>query len=163
MIRRIGSALALLWGIAHVDAETLVEKAYEAGQLDLGTALLYQMQGMRDKTELPIAYQESMPHAFCGTPHVVQAMSAVPHMDADYARRLGKLMQRRPSADFSAVSPSGRFRVHYDTEGSERVDPKETDANGVPDKVDLTMAVLDSVWVCRSIKWAIVHRPKMAE
>ena len=147
MMRRIGSALALLWGIAYVDAETLVEKAYEAGQLDLGTALLYQMQGMRDKTELPIAYQEIMSHAFCGTPHVVQAVSALPHMDADYARRLGKLMQRRPSADFSAVSPSGRFRVHYDTEGSERVDPTDSNANGVPDYVDLTMAVLDSVWV----------------
>ena len=147
MIRRIGSALALLWGIAHVDAETLVEKAYEAGQLDLGTALLYQLQGMRDRTELPIPYRESMPHAFCGTPHVVSAVSALPHMDADYARRLGKLVQRRPSADFSAVSPSGRFRVHYDTEGSERVDPTDSDANGVPDYVDLTMAVLDSVWV----------------
>ena len=147
MIRRISSALALLWGIAHVDAETLVEKAYEAGQLDLGTALLYQLQGMRDRTELPIAYRESMPHAFCGTPHVVHAVSALPHMDADYARRLGKLVQRRPSADFSAVSPSGRFRVHYDTEGSERVDPTDSNANGVPDYVDLTMAVLDSVWV----------------
>ena len=71
----------------------------------------------------------------------------MPHMDADYARRLGKLMQRRPSADFSAVSPSGRFRVHYDTEGSERVDPTDSNANGVPDYVDLTMGVLDSVWV----------------
>ena len=147
MIRRIGSALALLWGVANIDAETLVEKAYEAGQLDLGTALIYQLEGMRDQTDLPTAYREVIPRAFCGTPHVVQAMAAVPHLDAEYGRRLGKIVQRRPSADFNAVSPSGRFRVHYDIEGSEGVDPTDGDANGVPDYVDLTMAVLDSVWV----------------
>ena len=83
MIRRIGSVLALLWGVANIDAETLVEKAYEAGQLDLGTALIYQLEGMRDRTNLPTAYQEILPHAFCGTPHVVQAMAAVPHLDAE--------------------------------------------------------------------------------
>ena len=63
MIRRIGSALALLWGVANIDAETLVEKAYEAGQLDLGTALIYQLEGMRDQTDLPTAYREVMPRA----------------------------------------------------------------------------------------------------
>ena len=90
-------------------------------------------------------------------------MAAVPHLDAEYGRRLGKIVQRRPSADFNAVSPSGRFRVHYDIEGSEGVDPTDGDANGVPDYVDLTMAVLDSVWVLQVDQMGYSPPQKMVE
>lgn len=147
VIIRIGFALALLCGAASVEAETLVEQAYGAGKLDLGTALLYQMQGMRDVQSLPPAYREQPQRAVCGTPHAVQAVAAMSHLGEEYRQRLGKIVQRRPSADRDAVSPSGRFRVHYDIEGAEAVDLTDGDGNGIPDYVDLTMVVLDSVWV----------------
>ncbi len=148
MMKWIGSALTFFCCMVQVSAaKTPVEEAYEAGVLDLGTALIYQVEGMRDMRRLPSALRHQPQRAYCGTPHVVQAVAAAPQLDETYRQGVAKLVQRRPSTDFDAVSPSGRFRVHYDIEGSEGVDPTDDDGNGIPDYIDLTMTVLDSVWV----------------
>ncbi len=143
---KIVITLLLALSLTSAEAKTLVEQAYEAGTLDLGTALIYQAQGARDPDSLPIEYRQEPTQAFCGTPHIVEAVDAAAHLDSDYRQRLGKLVQRRPSADLDAVSPSGRFRIHYDIEGSDGVDPADGDNNGIPDYIDLTMTVLDSIW-----------------
>ena len=87
------------------------------------------------------SHAESAPTALrCGTPYVLQAMST-----ASEHQRL-KLVQRRPSTQHSLLTPSGHFRVHYDTEGSDAVDPTDDDTNGIPDYIDLAATVLDSTW-----------------
>ena len=87
------------------------------------------------------SWAESTPTALrCGTPYLLQAMSA-----ASEHQRL-KLVQRRPSTQHSLLTPSGHFRVHYDTEGDDAVDPDDDDANGIPDYIDLAATVLDSTW-----------------
>ena len=139
-------AVLLLFALP-IQAKTRIEAAYEAGELDLETALIYQVLSVRAPDQLPAIYRESGGLAVCGTPHLVQAMSAAPNLSADYQARLGKLAQRRPDVQYNLLSPSGRFRVHYDTEGRHAVSPTDDDANGIPDYIDLTMAVLDSVWV----------------
>ncbi len=88
---------------------------------------------------------ESAPVALrCGTPYVLQAMSAASELSTEHQRL--KLVQRRPSTQHSLLTPSGHFRVHYDTEGSDAVDPTDDDANGIPDYIDLAATVLDSTW-----------------
>ena len=78
----------------------------------------------------------------CGTPYLLQAM------DASTEHQRLKLVQRpRPSTQHSLLTPSGLFRVHYDTEGSDAVDPDDDDGNGVPDYIDLAATILDSIWV----------------
>ena len=77
----------------------------------------------------------------CGTPHVLQAMAA-----STENQRL-KLVQQRPSTQHSLLTPSGHFRVHYDTEGSDAVDPADADGNSIPDYIDIAATVLDSIWV----------------
>ena len=139
-------AVLLLFALP-IQAKTRIEAAYEAGELDLETALIYQVLSVRAPDQLPAIYRESGGLAVCGTPHLVQAMSAAPNLSADFQTRLGKLAQRRPDVQHSILSPSGRFRVHYDTEGRHAVTPTDDDANGIPDYIDLTVAVLDSVWV----------------
>ena len=139
-------AVLLLFALP-IQAKTLIEKAYEAGELDLETALIYQVLSVRAPNQLPAIYRESDGLAVCGTPHLVQAMSAAPDLSAEYQARLGKLAQRRPDVQHNLLSPSGRFRVHYDTEGRHAVALTDDDANGIPDYIDLTMAVLDSIWV----------------
>ena len=139
-------AVLLLFALP-IQAKTRIEAAYEAGELDLETALIYQVLSVRAPDQLPAIYRESSELAVCGTPHLVQAMSAAPNLSADFQARLGKLAQRRPDVEHNILSPSGRFRVHYDTEGRHAVAPTDDDANGIPDYIDLTMAVLDSVWV----------------
>ena len=139
-------AVLLLFALP-IQAKTRIEAAYEAGELDLETALIYQVLSVRAPDQLPAIYRESGGLAVCGTPHLVQAMSAAPDLSAEFQARLGKLAQRRTDAQHNILSPSGRFRVHYDTEGRHAVAPTDDDANGIPDYIDLTMAVLDSVWV----------------
>ena len=77
----------------------------------------------------------------CGTPYLLQAM------DASTEHQRLKLVQHRPSTQHSLITPSGHFRVHYDTEGSDAVDPADADGNGIPDYIDLAATVLDSIWV----------------
>ena len=88
---------------------------------------------------------ESAPVALrCGTPYVLQAMDATSELSTEHQRL--KLVQRRPGTQHSLLTPSGHFRVHYDTEGSDAVDPTDDDANGIPDYIDLAATVLDSTW-----------------
>ena len=90
-------------------------------------------------------HAESAPVALrCGTPYLLQAMSAASELSTEHQRL--KLVQRRPSTQHSLLTPSGHFRVHYDTEGSDAVDPTDDDANGIPDYIDLAATVLDSTW-----------------
>ena len=78
----------------------------------------------------------------CGTPYLLQAV------DASTEHQRLKLVQRpRPSTQHSLLTSSGHFRVHYDTEGSDAVDPADADGNGIPDYIDLAATVLDSIWV----------------
>ena len=139
-------AVLLLFALP-IQAKTLIEAAYESGELDLETALIYQVLSVRAPDQLPAMYQESGGLAVCGTPHLVQAMSAAPNLSADYQTRLGKLARRRTDAQHTLLSPSGRFRIHYDTEGRHAVSPRDDDANGIPDYIDLALVVLDSTWV----------------
>ena len=89
-------------------------------------------------------HAESAPTALrCGTPYLLQAMDAASEPSTETQRL--KLVQRR-STQHSLLTPSGHFRVHYDTEGSDAVDPTDDDANGIPDYIDLAATVLDSTW-----------------
>ena len=89
-------------------------------------------------------HAESAPSALrCGTPYLLQAMDAASELSTETQRL--KLVQRR-STQHSLLTPSGHFRVHYDTEGSDAVDPTDDDANGIPDYIDLAATVLDSTW-----------------
>ena len=139
-------AVLLLFALP-IQAKTRIEAAYAAGELDLETALIYQVLSVRAPDQLPAMYRESGGLAVCGTPHLVEAMSAAPNLSADFQARLGKLVKDRPDAQYNLLSPSGHFRVHYDTEGRNAVSSKDADANGIPDYIDHTLAILDSTWV----------------
>ena len=91
-------------------------------------------------------HAESAPPALrCGTPYLLQAMDAASEQSTEHQRL--KLVQRRPSTQHSLLTPSGHFRVHYDTEGDDAVDPTDDDSNGIPDYIDLAATVLDSSWM----------------
>ena len=52
----------------------------------------------------------------------------------------------RPVLDTSLVSPSGRFRIHYDTSGNGAVSPLDEDNSGLPDYVEEVAAIFDHVY-----------------
>ena len=147
MTAKIPIIFLLLFCTQSLQAKTLIESAYESGALDLETALIYQVQSLRDPSALPAAYREIHAQPFCGTPQLVQAVNAIPELGAAYQQRLGKLVQRRPNRQQEVPSPSGRFLLHYDIEGSEAVPAEDADGNGISDYIDLAAVILDSIWI----------------
>ena len=81
----------------------------------------------------------------CGTPHVLQALDAASAFGPEHLRL--KLVQDRRIAQHILLTPSGHFRVHYDTEGRHAVPPTDEDGNDIPDYIDLAATVLDSTWI----------------
>ena len=126
-------------------AKTLVEQAYEAGVLDIETALIYRLQAARDPESIPAEYREVSVRPFCGTPLILQASQARQHLSTGYGRRLAKILAR-PFTEHEQVSLSGHFRVHYDLTGSKAVNPTDDDDNSVPDYIDEVIRTLDQTW-----------------
>ncbi|MDA0335520.1 MAG: hypothetical protein O2782_10170 [bacterium] len=88
---------------------------------------------------------EDVEPRFCGTALAVAAAEALQGADPLVSRLLASALQR-PSQEHELVSPSGHFRVHFDTSGRDAVDDVDEDDNGIPDYVDRTMAIADSSW-----------------
>jgi hypothetical protein len=72
----------------------------------------------------------------CGTPALLDLI----------ARGTAKPAAARLETALSVVSPSGHFRVHYDSTGSNAPDPTDADRNGIPDYIDSTVVDLEYAW-----------------
>ena len=135
--------LALAAGDVH--AAVLIDQAEGSGVLDPLTAAIYRVQAVRNPELVPAQYREEPEIAVCGTPIVSAAGAMLRDLEGDDRRRLAKALTR-PSRDLEQVTASGHFKVHYSLVGAGAVDDTDDDGNGVPDYVDITAAVLDSVW-----------------
>ena len=83
MIAKTLFALFLLTAPA-LHSKTLIEAAYDAGEIDLETALIYQLQSLRDPDQLPNQYRQTHTRPLCGTPQLLQASQAASHLGPDY-------------------------------------------------------------------------------
>ena len=131
---------------AAAPANPLIAAARESGLLDTETALLYELYEALEPASLPSEYRDENPGPRgCATPLILDALEARDGGSPGYGRALAKALAR-PRLSHQVLSPSGRFRIHYDIEGEHAVDPADADNNGIPDYVDVTAAVIDSVW-----------------
>ena len=140
------SIAALIAAPAAAPANSLIAAAREAGLLDTETALLYELYEALEPESLPPEYWDGNPGPRgCATPLVLDALQARDGGSPGYGRALAKALAR-PALSHQVLSPSGRFRIHFDTEGEHAVDPADADGNGIPDYVDVTAAAIDSLW-----------------
>jgi hypothetical protein len=109
----------------------------------LAEAKVTAAQGLHAARQL-LELEPSEPR-FCGTALAVAAAEARQGADPLVSGLLAAALQR-PSQAHELVTPSGHFRLHYDTEGRDAVEAVDEDDNGIPDYVDLTAAVADSIW-----------------
>jgi len=93
---------------------------------------------------------EGLEHPICGTPLAFEYFVNYDKLDGVYKFRAGKSLARDPELAYSYGSPSGHFLIHYDIEGSSAVYMPTLDTlgggDGVPDYVNKTAQILDSVW-----------------
>ena len=136
--RFAGAAAAACLGLAAAAAG-------ETSRISAEAAAAYQLLEIRDPEAVPADFTGGGPAHYCATPLAVAAVEALEGADPFAGRLLARALQP-PSLAHHAVSPSGHFRFHYDTEGPDAVGAADADGNGVPDYVDLAMTLADSAW-----------------
>jgi hypothetical protein len=109
-----------------------------------GEARVTAAQGVQAARQLLGEERPAVPIA-CGTSLALLAAEARAGADPLTDRFLARALQR-PGLEHDVVSPSGHFRIHYGSSGSDAVDPTDDDGNGIPDYIDLVATVADSVW-----------------
>jgi hypothetical protein len=101
------------------------------GQTDLLTALSLSTE-LPDDIQLPLK---------CGTPAVLEFVINRHSFDADLAKVLGEQLVERPTdLNLTKYSPSGRFLIHYTSQGQDAV------YNGITGYVDSVAAIFDDVY-----------------
>ena len=144
MLKRTLLLTILVFFVRLAEANILVQQAWEAGQLDLATALLYQVYSVRVPDRLPIRFQDNQPPG-CATPVLCGVLNSLRMSDIVPSVALKKALGR-PVRQISTTTPSGHFRLHYDTIGPHAVDLEDRDMNSVPDYIDFVAAISDSLW-----------------
>jgi Dockerin type I domain len=129
-----------------------IESDFNSGEISYAESLLYQLMSVRAPEELPERY---------GFKGIIIERSATPilleverNMDklTPFEQETFKQFRNRPPATHSYDSPSGIFKIHYNTEGGNAVDLSDTDpANGIPDYVDRVALYIDSSWQYENI------------
>ncbi len=109
-------------------------------------------QGDRPSLQTSLAIEDEgtsgMPHK-CGMSAAADFAVSRSRMDRDLLISLGiDALNVRPALPYSYVSPSGRFKIHYDKTGTDAVyrANEDSDGDGVPNYVESTALIADSVW-----------------
>ena len=84
----------------------------------------------------------------CGTAALMTLRSHWNDLPEKTRARLALVLQQfsRPVTQADYISPSGHFRIHYDTSDANAVDPADGNKDGVPDYVEEAGATADSAW-----------------
>jgi len=145
MRRRGWSLIFLFFSFSTAGGNSLIEQAWEAGELDAETAFLYQIYAVRSSDLLPVDFREGEAVPRCGTPMVQEAIHALVERSGDFSGVAMKVLAR-PFRERFHISPEGYFRIHFDLSGRNGIEPTDEDGNGLPDYVDIVAAVADSLW-----------------
>lgn len=131
---------------AYLTAKTPVQKIYSAYQtsaISYEKYLEHQILAAFAPTRLPAEFQsaESVPIK-CGTPLMTDIFlnwrQLLPATQALLKPFLG-----RPILSQSYISPSGRFKIHYENSGTSAVDQTDANKNGLSDFVEEAGQSLD--------------------
>ena len=128
-----------------MNGETLIDEDLRSGRIDFESATIYRAYAFFEPSRLPPRYGEQLRGPRCGTPEVLEMISAWPRLSKPTQLLISAYFQR-PSLDRSYLTPSGHVRIHYTLSGTDAVNPSDTDNNSVPDYVDVAAAAFDSVW-----------------
>lgn len=107
--------------------------------------IYFQACGLFKKNLLPLESPFIPVRAICGTPVLVGLVSNWDRLSKRTQNTFSFLFSR-PNTTHSKISPGGRFKIHYNTNGPHGVDLTDENKNKVPDYVDETAKTFDSLW-----------------
>jgi hypothetical protein len=136
--------------LAQVDESAQsIRQAFENETINRETKVLYQLYAGLQVEKLPAAYQS--PQADqpikCGTPPLMEYHQHSNEFSATAARQIEQMVGNTQAQQQQTYnSPSGQFVVMYATSGPDAVPTGDTNANSVPDYVEVTAQAADSSW-----------------
>jgi len=126
-----------------------IEEAYKNGKLSHDEYVLNLLYNIVDRTKLNKEFQEEIPGIEkCGTSTMLKLREESKVTSSFVQSEVQKVLTRVSTQKYYD-SPSGHFRIHYDTSGTQAVYQPTVDVNpqnGVPDYVDRTAEIFDRVW-----------------
>jgi hypothetical protein len=144
-------AMLLVAGTAGAAIETaaefldIVQQRVDRGELTADEALLLKFQYCFNRAKLPADLQPvGKAPMKCATPLVIEFTQRAQTLDAAMREEIEGYIT--PPEDPTAEvyeSPSGRFRLTYQTSGADAVPPSDSDGSGVPDFVENCADYLD--------------------
>lgn len=122
----------------------MIKADYSTGRLSYEQFLVYNALSIFDPTQLPANYQLENPDLpiKSGTFIVQQIKANWDHIGSEYQQLLAPYFQR-PNLPYAIISRGGKFRIHYTTEGSDRVNPEDSNRNRIPDFVERAAEYFD--------------------
>lgn len=125
----------------------MIESAYNNGQLNSEQRLLYLVQSIRDQQALPVRFQSDVKELQKSATEIFMEVHDRWDQLSQETQQLLQPLLARPSSAFSVLSPSGTFRIHYNTSGVDAVPTTDVNPNnGVPDYVDWIGDYIDSCY-----------------
>lgn len=80
----------------------------------------------------------------CLTPLMILLESEKESLNDEFLQKLNEVSPRTNSSVAEFISPSGKFRIHYETSGSHAVPSEDINSNGIPDYVEEVAEASDS-------------------
>jgi len=125
---------------------TLIDQAFQAGEITAGERTLYTLQTVCDPSALPAAFQQvDLPLIKSGTPYIIQAVKNWDVMDPEQQAQAAALMTRA-MLDSVYISPENHFRIHYGFNYPDSVPADDLDSSGIPDYVERVGLYADSAY-----------------
>jgi len=155
LLNRLALALLLClvlpaagFSAAGGDPLVLIERDFQAGVLSLDQKVLLQITAIDDYASLPDRYQTagltaSVSPIRCITPTLLEIRRAWDQLSLSTQEAFLAAFAR-VETEFTHISPSGFFLLHFDTGGIDSVPEADIDLSGVPDFVEKCALYLDT-------------------
>ena len=124
----------------------LIDEAFVSGQITETQKLMASMTALFAPDKLDPKYVSSTVVPMKSGTELVLAVRDRWDDFSDAEQSLLTQYLARPSSDTSLTSPTGHFRIHYDTLGIEPVPLQDLNFNHVPDFIERTASYLDSAY-----------------
>ncbi len=129
---------------ARKSSISLIEKAYQAGEISMGDRLYNNILAVFVPDSLPSEFQsESSGILKSGTPYIFDAVKNWDQMTPDQQSVVRDFLGR-PPLDSVYTSPGGYFKIHYTFTWPDSVIADDDDMSGVPDYVERVALYADS-------------------
>lgn len=119
------------------------DRDLKSGELDYEQYLVNRVLAINNPVQFQQSETDSMLPVKSGTFITAEAKYQMQNF-SDSNQQLLKGLLSRPEQEKELVSPSGQFKIHYDTFGTNAVSAADLNGNSIPDYVEKVAVIFDS-------------------